>query len=520
MRNIHSLVSVLGSVLLAGACTLAPEELELSELTAKASPAIPTNAARSLAITASSVLQPCLTGVAGLTDCSATGESTFSLRRTLATMLATAGMPTTAPGESPMNVLARQLWDTHNTNAGTGLGTSLPQCDDVVDGAGHGLINGFPIQCPRNEGSMALLGTDLLTPASPAYFYPIALVNRLDLRDAAGTTCGEFRIIYGRKDALPVAPTGRALVIFEAALPNPRPALGAAGCQPIADLWAGLSDPAVTAASARSTLAAFYYTGVSLTYSDGVVVTTQPVMHFQNLGAVRGQVRTNGFMNGPNEARWNLREFKTQLSSTGRLFLRPEYVKANPWPGAFSAATGSDAFSTWFVSQVDKLIINDLNKFTLDDNPVFGAGQSDSQTGAIEGPTGDVTQFSNDYNLFATPALNTAVQARLTTLGSTLTPANVMNRATAMSCGGCHQHSNNDNLGGGLVWPPSAGFVHVNETPGAATAAPDAFGQPVRSFQRSAAMNNVFLPARVLDLRCVAFGECAALALTAGARHN
>lgn len=520
MHRNHTLTFVLGSVLLAGACTLPPDEPELSEVTEKASAAIPTNAARSLAITAGSVLQPCLIGTAGLADCSASGESTFSLRRTLGVMLSTAGLPTTAPGESPMNVLARQLWDTHNTNAGSALGSSLPQCDDVVDGAGHGLINGFPIQCPRNEGAMALPGTDLLTPASPAYFYPIALVNRLDLRDSAATTCGEFRIIYGRKDALPVAPTGRALIIFEAALPNPRPTLGVAGCQPIADLWAGLSDPAVTAASARSTLAAFYYTGVALTYSDGVVVTTRPVMHYQNLGAVRGQVRTNGFLNGTGEARWNLREFKTQLSSAGRLLLRPEYVKANPWPGLFSAATGSDAFSTWFVGQVDKLIINDLNKFTLDDNPAFGAGQSDSQTGAIEGPSGDVTQFSNDYNLFATAALDTAVQARLTTLGSTLTPANVMNRATAMSCGGCHQHSNNDNLGGGLVWPPSAGFVHVNETPGAATAAPDAFGQPARSFQRSPAMNNVFLPARVLDLRCVAFGECASLALTAGARHN
>ncbi len=519
-RSLFSVTALVGAGLLAQACTEVSSDPAEDQLEAAASAAIPTVAGRSLAITAASVLQPCLAGTPGLADCSATGESSFSLRRTLGVMLSTAGLPTTGTGESPMNLLARQLWDTQNTNAGAQLSVANPQCDDTVDGAGHGLINGFPIQCPRNEGSMAVAGTDMLTPASAAYFYPIALMNRLDLRDAAATTCGEFRIIYGRKDALPAAPTGRALLIFEAAVPNPRPSLGVAGCQPIADLWAGLSDPAVTAASARSTLAAFYYTGVSLTYSDGVTVTTQPVMHYQNLGAVRGQIRSNGFMNGPNEARWLLREFKTMIASTGRLVIRPEYVKTNPWPGLFSAATGADSFSTWFVSQVPKLIVNDLNRFTMDDNATFGAGQSDSQVGAIEGPGGDVTQFSNDYNLFSSGALNAAVQAKLTSLGSALTPAQVMNRATALSCGGCHQHSNGDNLGGGLTWPASAGFVHVSETPGAATAAPDAFGAASRSFQLSPALINVFLPARLADLRCVAFGECTGTPLTAGLRRN
>jgi hypothetical protein len=233
-------------------------------------------------------------------------------------------------------------------------------------------------------------------------------------------------------------------------------------------------------------------------------------MHFQNLGASRGQVRMNGFMNGGNEARWQLREFKTLLSG-GRLILQPEYVKANPWPGLFSAATGSDAFSTWFLGQLGNLAIADINGFFLADNATFGAGQSDSQTGAIEGPLGDPTQFSSDYSLFASPALTLAVQARLLTMGSPLTAVNIYNRATAMSCGGCHQHSNGDALGGGLgAWPASAAFVHVNELPGAATAQPDAFGAAARSFALSPAMTNVFLPFRMANLRCLAFDECAA----------
>lgn len=471
--------------------------------------AIPTTAARSLAITAASVLQPCLSNV-GLTACGGNGESAFSLKRTLGVMLRTANLPTTAPGESPMSLLARQLWDTQNPIAGAQTVAGNPQCDETTNGAGQATINGFPIQCPRNEGPMAAAGVDLFTPASPDYFYPIALINRLDLRDAASTTCGEYRIIYGRKDATPIAPTGRALLIFEAAMPNPRPALGADGCVPIAQLWANLSDPAVSAAAAQTTLANFFYVGVPLTYSDGVTVTTQPVMHFQNLGATRGQVRLNGFMNGSAEARWQLREFKTQLSN-GILRLRPEYVKANPWPGLFSAATGNDAFSTWFLGQLPNLAIADINGFFLDDHATFGAGQSDSQTGAIEGPTGDPTQFSSDYALFASPALTLAVQSRLLSLGSTLTAANIYNRATAMSCGGCHQHSNGDALGGGLgTWPASAAFVHVNELPNAAVAQPDAFGSATRSFSLSPAMTSTFLPFRMTNLRCLAFDECAA----------
>jgi hypothetical protein len=497
-----------GSLLMHGACADAPgidgQEEGVEHGEAGAALAIPTTAARSLAITAASVLQPCLSNV-GLTACGPTGESPFALKRTLGVMLRTAGLTSTVTSQA---LLARQLWDTQNTIAGAQTLAANPQCNETVNGSGQATINGFPIQCARNEGSMAAAAIDLLTPASADYIYPIALVNRLDLRDAAATTCGEYRILYGRKDAAPTAPTGRALLIFEAAMPNPRPSLGLAGCVPVANLWASLSDPAVTAAAAQSLLATFFYVGTTFTYPDGVSVTVAPVMHYQNLGAARGQVRMNGFMNGSNEARWQLREFKTQLPGDGRLLLRPEYVKSNPWPGLFSAATGSDAFSTWFLGQLPNLVINDLNRFFLADNAGFGAGQSDSQTGAIEGPLGDATQFSSDYALFASPALTLAVTGRLLALGSPLAAVDVYNRATAMSCGGCHQHSNNDLLGGGLVWPASAAFVHVNETPTAATAAPDAFGAAARSFALSPAMTNVFLPFRNADLRCVAFAEC------------
>jgi len=41
---------------------------------------------------------------------------------------------------------------------------------------------------------------------------------------------------------------------------------------------------------------------------------------------------------------------------------------------------------------------------------------------------------------------------------------NVTARATTQTCAGCHELSNDAPLGGGLVWPRSLGFVHIDET--------------------------------------------------------
>jgi hypothetical protein len=53
--------------------------------------------------------------------------------------------------------------------------------------------------------------------------------------------------------------------------------------------------------------------------------------------------------------------------------------------------------------------------------------------------------------------------ARLAAASSTLTPDDLVARAQAMSCAGCHRFSSNAPIGDGLVWPPSLGFVHVSE---------------------------------------------------------
>jgi hypothetical protein len=62
-----------------------------------------------------------------------------------------------------------------------------------------------------------------------------------------------------------------------------------------------------------------------------------------------------------------------------------------------------------------------------------------------------------------------------------------------MSCVGCHQFSSNQNLGGGLVWPASLGFVHEAENQ--TEAAPDGPSGSLR-YVISPALINLFLPRR------------------------
>ena len=87
----------------------------------------------------------------------------------------------------------------------------------------------------------------------------------------------------------------------------------------------------------------------------------------------------------------------------------------------------------------------------------------------------------------------TAIQIRSGQLGSSLSANQIVNRATAMTCGGCHQPSvfgltDPDSVGDGQTWPDTLGYTHVSEI---------AFDG---SFPISPALQDVFLPARKTDL--------------------
>ncbi len=339
-----------------------------------------------------------------------------------------------------------QWWDTQNPGPGLGSGSN---CNDHIDTNGMATLNGFPLDCPRNEGSE--ISHNPFDPDQPGFYYPIALINRLDLAPEDGTNCGEYRVIFARD---PEAGEGRNLLIFEAVMPNPNPGCGIDGCRAIATFWARLSrviDPQIRARMLHD----FYFRGLP---AAGV----EPVIHAQHFSPGSGQIRTNQFMSGSNAQIWQLREFKLALipgeaGAENELLFVPVSTKGTPWGGLFDQGSGhalTTSFMRHFMTQLDEL---DEDRITKISNAVprqYNSGQS------TEAPFSE-----SDYPIHFDPngAFANAIQVRLDRLNSTLTSEDVVRRARTQNCAGCHQLSNNDNIGDGLVWPASLGFVHVHE---------------------------------------------------------
>ena len=144
---------------------------------------------------------------------------------------------------------------------------------------------------------------------------PLAVFNRFDLAPADWIHCGEHRIVYGKRE--PQLPPNRFLLIFEAAVPNPDPAAGEAGCRPITEFWAGLSAPRRRRYRVAKRLVRLLLRGQDRP-EPRRAGPAEPVVHYKNYGGdgSRGQVRGNLFMQQP----WQLREWLTQ----------PTFDPANP----------------------------------------------------------------------------------------------------------------------------------------------------------------------------------------------
>lgn len=344
--------------------------------------------------------------------------------------------------------LFQQWWDTQRPSPGLGAG---PHCNDETVN-GQPLFNGFPYTCGRAEGRQATVNPFTNAATNPDAYVAIGLFNRFDLAPVDGSDCGEYRILFARRGGIARA-NQRNLLNFEAVLPNPRPELGLAGCRPVVELWQSLTTDNDVQSRARR-LHDFYFQGL-----PGFM----PVVHVDNYGVrasgvATGQVRTNQFMQGP----WTLREFKLRKecgSGTCSLWFAPVTVKTNPGGTLFSARSTHPLASTFQRSvlpeQVASLAVNDLSGFGLSVPDAFNSGQSNS-----EGPENSYVRQLTDGGA---GELGSALQAELTALGSSLTPRDIVARAQALSCAGCHELSNGANLGGGLTWPGSLRFVHVSE---------------------------------------------------------
>jgi hypothetical protein len=413
----------------------------------------------------------------------------FTFKRVMQQLVGQSGVPRLTALE-----LWRQLWDTQNPKPGLGLGAN---CDTQQDAFGNPVINDYPYVCRTAfEGREVDVDPFTKPGKNPAEYIPIGLFNRFDLAPENGAHCGEHRIVFARRSGITEA-ANRNLLIFEFNLRNPRPAEGLGGCREIVQFWADLST--LNDLSARAKKLEGFYFG---TDAHG------PVVHINNLGLNSlgvGQIRTNSLMGFATTSPkvWMMREFQlsTACSTAAARCLKavPVTVKTNPFGPLFSSAVSSPPrqaeFQQAFIeTEVARLAASTLGGIDFKVADSFNTAQSVS-SGSTE----------NNYvsQLGTSGAFHAAIQAKLTAIGSGLLPEHIAARAQALSCAGCHRLNAraklddpstpdpalNPDLGGGLTWPASLGFVHVAEN------LTDTEGGVTR-FRLSPALHKEFLPAR------------------------
>ncbi|AKU90433.1 hypothetical protein [Vulgatibacter incomptus] len=413
---------------------------------------------RSLAVTDQSILAP------------------FTLERVLSQLVSQSGvLGLTAHG------LYAQWWDIENEAPGFGTGV---HCDDQTTRSGVSGLNGFPWECPREEGRQADLGPSL---GRGLPYKPVGLFNRFDLAPADGSNCGEYRIEFARDNSTPSA--RRNLVIFEAVLPNPNPRLGLEGCRPVADFWANLSTIA-SDATVSAKLDSFYFSGLP---------GFEPVVHVDHYGmqlgadgkgVATGQIRSNQFM----QDEWTLRQFaltKDCRCGPCRLVMVPAPVADNPYGELFRSASTEPLapdLRAAFISSVASLAKNDANRFAW--TPPNRVNAAESQNAANDA---SIPFRTSDYlERFSRNGPNDtfrrAINDELIRLRSSLTAEDIVARALSLSCAGCHGLAPTD-LGDG-VEIPFPKFTHVDEE------------NPTNGrFPLSDALEEVFLPHRVKVLQ-------------------
>lgn len=385
----------------------------------------------------------------------------FSLTRVMNQLASQFNAINTAETITGEQLFAR-MWDAQNP-VNTLPSHNVPQC--------NGIVGASRVTCRPIEGAQANNAAREI-----AQYRPIALVNRFDLRDKINfNDCGEYRIVYG-KNRITGSPA-RNFIIFEAELPNPTRG-DPAGCQPVQQIWADLSSQSDAGLRATA-LESFYFTGNA---SLGI----SKVIDVLNFNQDTGQIRTNQFMTAP----WVLKEYKAVVSR-GRSFFKVVTDKSNPIGTLFvptNTTPNAQTFKNNFVNNLQSLTSNDLAAISLIvASDTHNNGQSHSSS-----PLAAENNFVAQTGIGAS-TFKTSIQTKLTNLNTRLTSAQLLGRATAMTCGGCHQPVQfnllaANSLGNNITWPNSLGFVHVGEV------------AINGSFPLSPALRNIFLPARKTDM--------------------
>jgi hypothetical protein len=401
--------------------------------------------------------------------------SAFPLARVLEQLIARSGVTTVTPQQ-----LIRQMFDTQNPRPGR-ADLAGPHCDDtIIDGVPS--FNGFPRRCPTPEGILAA------TPYMDGEWYPMAVVNRFDVSPADGSNCGQYRIVYARRENDPLR-IERLHLIFEAVLPNPHPEAGLAACRPVAQFWAGLSS--VDSMDERRTrIEKFFFDGI-----EGFTPAIDPVNF-----AEPGGIRTLQQVFGPPANRFYQFRFAKQCSDgdcTVRMI--PDVLENSPFGLLFDGRTNTPtarAFRDDFIRHVATLAVGDVNLFSMAVPRQFLMAESNPI--ADGGATAYPIAFDNGRTSSAGNDFRNRIQAELTRVGSPITPENVMERASFESCFGCHGLNGAVPLGGGLKLPfsPNFGAKFISEDN-----MEDGEAGPGTRFRVDPIITTLFLPHRMQILR-------------------
>lgn len=308
---------------------------------------------------------------------------------------------------------------------------------------------------------------------------PIAAVNRFDLAPHNGRDCGEARLIYGFRPITGGPP--EVTVAIDAVIANPSPACGLAACAAIQRAWAGI--PAAVSANEEARLLEQLY--------------------FQGVAGFPPAISLAGFVPDSSQARrgridvgrrrhttWSWREFEASRScqNTGCTFA---WVPTTPVgalePSYFDPTNTSPvaaAFRSYFVSQRPRLEASDTRCLS------FGSFDRRYATTTIRASLLEpsyVAYFAKQGRSPFSDALAASSVPR------TITPQQLVLRAEALSCQGCHSHSSSADLGGGLYWPNALDGTHIGMD-----TEPGVHGP---RYVVSEAVRELFLPERARILR-------------------
>jgi hypothetical protein len=402
----------------------------------------------------------------------------FSFARTIQAILSTMGIP--HPTDNDQEHFLKTLLESFNV-------------DLLINP-----ISGLPMRVDKRPEA-ALDPKKLLDPTDPIGLIPVALFNRLDLAPADWSDCGEYRIIYSFKP--PLNPDKRFFLIFEARPANASPQIRFEGCRAMANFWRNLTD-VEDPVKRVELLEQFYYTGIA--------GTAGPIVQAKNYGGLHGQVRGNfvasasGAQSASGKA--ELREWIIVNSAQPRF--EPVTVKYNPLaefyldkddtgPDPILEASERIKFQTEFLNtslgqllgpdlyrdsltpgqpgyrpELDpKSLKFDASKYQIDILNRFGArfrGRFDEFQSVSSPPNYDNPELK-------APMGSSVFRADIgTKLGQVVIDpmqkpdaTDVLNRAGAVTCGGCHDFTSLQPVGQvkgqPICWPTSAELVHVDE---------------------------------------------------------